>query len=141
MAEWQPGDRAAPYGARTCGTCRPCREGRDNLCENVQGVMGFHIDGFCRDLVVMPARLLVRVPNGLPWEEAACGTVTFSTVQHMLFDNAKLEPGETILVHAAGSGIGTVAIAWRRRLAAPSLPPPAPMRNAPRRWRLVPTMR
>ena len=42
--------------------------------------------------------------------DAACAPIAFSTVQHMLFDNAKLEPGETILVHAGGSGIGTVAI-------------------------------
>jgi alcohol dehydrogenase len=40
----------------------------------------------------------------------ACVPIAFATVQHMLFDNAKLEPGETILVHAAGSGIGTAAI-------------------------------
>src|SRR5262245_20523474 len=39
------------YGARTCGHCRACREGRDNLCEDVQGIMGFHVDGFARDLV------------------------------------------------------------------------------------------
>jgi len=110
VTAWKPGDRAAPYGAQTCGECRACKAGQDNLCENVQGVMGFHLDGFCRDWVVMPERLLVRVPDGLPWEEAACGPITFSTVEHMLFDNARLEPGETILVHAAGSGIGTVAI-------------------------------
>jgi NADPH:quinone reductase-like Zn-dependent oxidoreductase len=110
VSAWKPGDRAAPYGAQTCGHCRACKAGQDNLCENVQGVMGFHLDGFCRDWVVMPERLLVRVPDGLPWEEAACGPITFSTVEHMLFDNARLEPGETILVHAAGSGIGTVAI-------------------------------
>ena len=42
--------------------------------------------------------------------DAACAPIAFATVQHMLFDNAKLEPGETILVHAGGSGIGTVAI-------------------------------
>jgi alcohol dehydrogenase len=42
--------------------------------------------------------------------DAACAPIGFATVQHMLFDNAKLEPGETILVHAGGSGIGTAAI-------------------------------
>jgi alcohol dehydrogenase len=42
--------------------------------------------------------------------DAACAPIAFSTVEHMLFDNAKLAPGETILVHAGGSGIGTVAI-------------------------------
>ena len=107
---WKVGDRAAPYGALTCGTCRRCLKGEDNLCENVRGVKGFHVGGFACELVNQEARLLVRVPDGLSWEDASCGTITFSTVEHMLFDNAKLEPGETILVHAAGSGIGTVAV-------------------------------
>ncbi|ATR20891.1 Alcohol dehydrogenase [Roseomonas mucosa] len=107
---WKAGDRVAPYGALTCGHCRACREGRDNLCENVGGVMGFHLDGFAQELVNIPARLLIRVPENVTTNDAACATITFSTVEHMLFDNAKLEPGETILIQAAGSGIGTVAI-------------------------------
>jgi NADPH:quinone reductase-like Zn-dependent oxidoreductase len=104
------GDRVALYGAQTCGRCRACREGRDNLCEDVAGVMGFHIDGFAREVVTMPARLVVRVPDGVSFTDAACAPVAFGTVQHMLFDNARLEPGESILVHAGGSGIGTAAI-------------------------------
>jgi NADPH:quinone reductase-like Zn-dependent oxidoreductase len=107
---WRVGDRAAPYGARTCGTCPACREGRENLCENVQGVAGFHIDGFAREVANWPARTLVKVPEGVSFEDAACAVVTVGTVEHMLFDNAKLLPGETILVQAAGSGIGSVAI-------------------------------
>ena len=98
------------YGALTCGTCKACREGRDNLCENVGGIMGFHVDGFARELVNMPARLVIPVPAGVRLRDAACAPIAFSTVEHMLFDNAKLQPGETILVHAGGSGIGTVAI-------------------------------
>src|SRR6266540_2685842 len=105
-----PGDPVVMYGALTCGICKACREGRDNLCENVKGVMGFHIDGFARDLVNMPARLVIPVPDGVALRDAACAPIAFSTVQHMLFDNAKLQPGETILVHAGGSGIGTAAI-------------------------------
>src|SRR5215831_6259047 len=107
---FKPGDGVVMYGALTCGTCRACREGRDNLCENVGGIMGFHIDGFARDLVNMPARLTIPVPDGVSLRDAACAPIGFSTVQHMLFDNAKLEPGETVLVHAGGSGIGTAAI-------------------------------
>jgi len=107
---FKPGDAVVMYGAMTCGHCRACREGRDNLCENVGGIMGFHLDGFARDLVNMPARLVIPVPAGVAARDAACAPIAFSTVQHMLFDNARLEPGETILVHAGGSGIGTVAI-------------------------------
>jgi alcohol dehydrogenase len=107
---FKAGDRVVAYGALTCGTCKACRAGRDNLCENVAGIMGFHVDGFARDLINMPARLVIPVPAGVTLRDAACAPVAFATVQHMLFDNAKLEPGETILVQAGGSGIGTVAI-------------------------------
>jgi alcohol dehydrogenase len=105
-----PGDPVVMYGAITCGACAACREGRDNLCENVAGIMGFHIDGFARDLVNLPARLAIPVPAGVALRDAACAPIAFATVEHMLFDNAKLKPGETILVHAGGSGIGTAAI-------------------------------
>jgi alcohol dehydrogenase len=107
---FKPGDPVVMYGAITCGTCKACQQGRDNLCENVAGIMGFHVDGFARDLVNMPARLVIEVPKGIPFRDAACAPIAFATVQHMLFDNAKLEPGESVLVHAAGSGIGTAAI-------------------------------
>ncbi|KQT57074.1 NADPH:quinone oxidoreductase [Methylobacterium sp. Leaf456] len=104
------GDPVVPYGAMTCGKCRACSQGRDNLCEDVSGVMGFHLDGFSRELVNMPARLVVKVPPNVEAVQAACAGIAFGTVQHMLFDNARLEPGESILVHAGGSGIGTAAI-------------------------------
>ncbi len=105
-----PGDVVTAYGADTCGQCKACREGRDNLCENVAGIMGFHIDGFARELLNRPARLTIKAPKGVSFEDAACAPIGFGTVQHMLFDNARLEPGESVLVHAGGSGIGTAAI-------------------------------
>src|SRR5712691_8978266 len=110
VTNFTPSDRVVMYGALTCGACKACREGRDNLCENVAAIMGFHVDGFARDLVNLPARLVIPVPSGVALRDAACAPIAFSTVEHMLFDNAKLLPGETILVHAGGSGIGTVAI-------------------------------
>jgi alcohol dehydrogenase len=106
----RPGDPVVMYGALTCGTCRACRQGRDNLCENVGGIMGFHVDGFARDLVNIPARLVIPIPEGIALRDAACAPIAFATVQHMLFDNAELAPGEIVLVHAGGSGIGTAAI-------------------------------
>jgi NADPH:quinone reductase-like Zn-dependent oxidoreductase len=106
----KPGDRVVPYAALTCGTCRACLLGRDNLCENVGGVRGFHVSGFAQDLTNHPARLLIKIPDGVSIQDAACVAVAYGTVEHMLFDNARLEPGETILVHAGGSGIGSIAI-------------------------------
>src|SRR6266481_2446353 len=104
------GDPVVMYGALTCGACKACREGRDNLCENVQGILGFHVDGFARDLINCEARLVIPVPAGVAMRDAACAPIAFATVEHMLFDNAKLQPGETILVQAGGSGIGSAAI-------------------------------
>lgn len=111
-----PGQLVSIYGARTCGLCKPCREGRDNLCEHVSGVHGFHLDGFAQGKVNLPARLLVPAPPGCSPIAAALAPVTFGTVEHMLFDNAKLEPGETILVHAGGSGIGSAAIQLAKKM-------------------------
>jgi NADPH:quinone reductase-like Zn-dependent oxidoreductase len=110
VTRFRAGDRVVMYGAETCGHCRACRDGRDNLCENVGGILGFHLDGFARELINRPERLIVPVPQGVSHEQAACAPIGFGTVQHMLFDNAKLEPGESILVHAGGSGIGTAAV-------------------------------
>jgi len=116
VTTFKPGDAAVMYGALTCGTCPACRDGRDNLCENVGGIMGFHVDGFARDLLNLPARLVIPVPKGVSMRDAACAPIGFSTVEHMLFDNAKLKAGETILVQAGGSGIGTVAIKMAKAL-------------------------
>jgi len=104
------GQRVVPFSALTCGVCAACTKGRDNLCEDVGGVRGFHVDGFAQELTNHPARLVVPVPDGVDIQDAACVPVAYGTVEHMLFDNAKLEPGETILVHAGGSGIGSIAI-------------------------------
>lgn len=116
VTNFKPGQKVTMYGAMTCGHCANCRDGRDNLCENVSGVFGFHIDGFARDLMNMPARLVVPVPDNVSLRDAACAPIAFGTTQHMLFDNAKLKDGETVLVHAAGSGIGSVAIKMAKAL-------------------------
>ena len=118
VAGFRVGDPVVAYGGLTCGTCKACREGRDNLCENIAGIMGFHVDGFARDLLNMPARLVIPVPADVTLSDAACAPIAFSTVQHMLFDNAKLEAGESVLVHAGGSGIGTAAIKMAKAIGA-----------------------
>ncbi len=105
-----PGDIVSLYGALTCGTCTPCLEGRDNFCERMDSIYGFHIDGFLRQKMNIPARLAVRAPAGVDCISAALAPITFGTVEHMLFDNAGLEAGQTVLVHAGGSGIGSAAI-------------------------------
>ena len=106
----KPGQVVALFGAETCGTCAACREGRDNFCVNVAGIRGFHVDGLARERLNVAARLVVPAPEGVDVVKAACAPITYGTVEHMLFDNAHLEAGQTILIQAGGSGIGTAAI-------------------------------
>jgi alcohol dehydrogenase len=110
------GDLVSIYGAPTCGRCRPCREGRDNHCEHPKGVHGFHLDGYAREYANMPARNVIPAPEGVSDIGAALAPVTFGTCEHMLFDNARLESGETVLVHAGGSGIGSAAIQLAKKI-------------------------
>ncbi len=113
-----PGDKVVVLPGLFCRTCARCLKGQENLCENVAGIMGFHIDGLATDYVLAPAHRIVKVPAGVSLVHAACTTVSFATVQHMLFDNARLEKGETILVHAGGSGIGSTAIKMAKAVGA-----------------------
>jgi alcohol dehydrogenase len=115
-----PGDRVALYAGMFCGHCTACQSGRENLCENIgeRGIMGFHRDGVAAQYVRLPARQTVPIPAGVGWAQAATAPVTFATVQHMLFDNAKLKAGETILVQAAASGIGTTAVTMAKAIGA-----------------------
>jgi alcohol dehydrogenase len=110
VSAFREGETVVVYPGLFCGICKACKAGRENLCESISGIMGFHVDGMARERLVVPANRLIHVPPQVNPVDAACTTVTFGTVQHMLFDNAKLERGETILVHAGGSGIGTAAI-------------------------------
>jgi alcohol dehydrogenase len=114
----EAGQRVVVYPALVCGQCRRCRAGQDNLCEAVAGIMGFHVDGLATELVTVPARLVIPVPDGVDWPAAACATVTMATVDHMLVDNAQLLAGETILIHAGGSGVGSTAILMAKQMGA-----------------------
>ena len=120
VAGRKPGDRVAVYAGVICGHCAACREGRENLCENIAdgGIMGFHRDGLAAEFLRINARQTVPLPDRVSWAQAATAPVTFATVQHMLFDNAKLRAGETILVHAGGSGIGSTAIRMAKAVGA-----------------------
>ena len=51
VTRFKPGQPVVMYGALTCAICPTCKQGRDNLCEDVAGIMGFHVDGFAREFI------------------------------------------------------------------------------------------
>ncbi len=93
----------------TCGKCPACLSGNDNRCPD-STVLGFMVDGGCAEYVRCPEVNCLPYPENLDWAHAAAVPVVFQTAWHMLVNRAKLQPGENVLVIAAGSGIGSAAI-------------------------------
>lgn len=102
------GQRVAVHPYLFCGVCESCLRGEESTC--LRGdILGLVSDGGYADLVKVPASALVPLPDGLDFEPAAALTLAAMTAWHML-ERAKIEPGETVLVLAAGSGVGSAAV-------------------------------
>jgi NADPH:quinone reductase-like Zn-dependent oxidoreductase len=109
VEDWQPGDRVNPFLMATCGECRFCRTGRESLCPTA-GFISFTTGGGYAERVAVTARQLVRIPEGVSFEDAAALQVAFATSWHMLFTRGRLQAGETVLINSVGSGIGSAAV-------------------------------
>lgn len=79
-----------------------------------QRVFGITAGGAQAEYVVVPENHLAEIPPNLDWPEAATVPEVFITAHDALFTRAGLHPGETMLAHAAGSGVGTAAIQLAR---------------------------
>ncbi|MGI9068701.1 MAG: NAD(P)H-quinone oxidoreductase [Pyrinomonadaceae bacterium] len=75
-----------------------------------QRVFGITAGGAQAEYVIVPENHLAEIPANLDWAEAAAVPEVFITAHDALFTRASLQSGETMLVHAAGSGVGTAAI-------------------------------
>jgi NADPH:quinone reductase-like Zn-dependent oxidoreductase len=93
----------------TCGKCPACLSGNDNLCRDYTN-LGYMIDGGCAEYIRCPEVNCLPYPENLDWAEAAAIPLVFQTAWHMLVHRAQLQPGESVLVLAAGSGVGSAAI-------------------------------
>ena len=83
-----------------------------------QRVMGTARSGAYAELAVAPAAMLRLIPDHLSFEAAAAVPVVFLTAYHALITYGRLSAGERVLIHAAGGGVGTVAVQWARALGA-----------------------
>ncbi|MFI5302628.1 MAG: zinc-binding dehydrogenase, partial [Polyangiales bacterium] len=93
----------------SCGTCVACLAGRDNLCRRYR-ILGENTNGGYAELLDVPVANVLPMPESLTFVEAAAIPLTFQTAWQMLVDKARVQPGETVLVHAAGSGVSSAAI-------------------------------
>lgn len=79
-----------------------------------QRVFGITAGGAQAEYVVVPESHVAEIPESLNWVEAAAVPEVFITAHDALFTQAMLSTGETLLVHAAGSGVGTAAVQLAR---------------------------
>lgn len=104
-----PGDRVAPHFELSCGLCRNCLAGRENICLDFE-ILGGSVWGSYAEYLKVGAHHLVRIPEGLSPAEAVSSFVPFATAWEALVTVGRIGPGETALIHAAGSGVGSAAI-------------------------------
>jgi len=103
------GDRVAPHFLLTCGACRNCVAGRENICLR-PGVLGVTTWGTYAQFVKLRANNVVRLPDALSYVEAVAAQVPFATAWEALVEVGRLAAGETVLVNAAGSGVGSAGV-------------------------------
>ena len=103
------GDRVMLQPGLSCGRCSRCLAGEDNFCPTYD-VLGYQSDGGYAELVTVPAANAVPLPEAIDFTTAAAFPLSFLTAWHMLHTRARLVAGETVLVVAAGSGVGQAAV-------------------------------
>jgi NADPH:quinone reductase-like Zn-dependent oxidoreductase len=110
LVSWaRPGDEVMVQPGVACGHCAKCLAGHDNTCDEYD-IIGYRRDGGYAELVAVPGVNLIPKPQNLTWLEAAALPLVTLTAWHMLVTRANVQPGEDVLVHAAGSGVGSIGI-------------------------------
>jgi NADPH:quinone reductase-like Zn-dependent oxidoreductase len=106
---YEVGERVVINPGVSCGECEYCRRGEDSLCDTYH-IIGEHVDGGYAEFAKVPARNLMRIPEGFSFEEAAAAPLVFQTAWRALISRAGLRPGEDVLILGAGGGVGTACV-------------------------------
>lgn len=106
---FRSGDPVATIQRVPCGRCALCRNDRISLCR--EGVFfGEEIPGGYAEYVVSEEQGLSRIPEGIPFEDAAICACTIGTALHVTRARGRVAPGETVLITGASGGVGLHAI-------------------------------
>ena len=110
LVDWvQPGEEVILQPGVSCGHCAACLAGNDSFCPQYD-ILGYRRDGGYAEMIVAPAVNVIPKPRNLSWEEVAAVPLVTLTAWHMLVTRAQVQPGEDVLIHAAGSGVGSIGI-------------------------------
>ena len=100
------GQRVTNHFYLTCGQCKQCRAGRETLCLNSRGNVGSATDGGYAEYVALPERNTVLIPDGVSYVDAAVASDAIATPYHACHKEARLGPGDSVLIIGAGGGVG-----------------------------------
>ena len=103
------GQRVIVFPGFSCGACEYCLRGERTVCVRY-GYLGAHKDGGYAELVKVPAANVVALPETISFEAAAAVPLAMLTSWRAVITQAEVRPGQTVLVQAAGSGVGSAAI-------------------------------
>jgi len=110
------GDRVAVYNKIFCGQCEQCLGGRNNMCDNEPGQLGFNQDGGDQEYVLVPERNVVPMPDAVDFASAAVITCAGMTAVHAT-KLSGLRLGHTAIVDGIG-GVGILVVQAARHAGA-----------------------
>ena len=106
------GDRVVSHGNMSCRVCKACTDGREFDCKK-RCIWGFETGplwgGYC-EFTHLPEVNVMKIPEGVSYDDAAAASMTLLTSWHMLVGRAKITPGQTVLIMGGGSGVGSFGI-------------------------------
>ena len=106
------GDRVVSHGNMSCRVCKACTGGREFDCRK-RTIWGFETGplwgGYC-EFTHLPEVNVVKIPEGVSYDEAAAASMTLLTSWHMLVGRAKIQPGQVVLIMGGSSGVGNYGI-------------------------------
>jgi propanol-preferring alcohol dehydrogenase len=111
VKDFKVGDHVLIPPVFSCGHCYNCRIGRENICLNMI-MLGNNIDGAYAELVKVPAKDCIHLPEDMPLQESSIIADAISTPFHAVKNRAQVRPGDSVVVIGCGGvGINVVQIA------------------------------
>ena len=104
-----PGDRVLIQPGLFCGACEFCRSGEQCLCVKYR-IVGEHGPGTFAEKTVVPAVNVFPIPGELSFEQAAAFPLAYQTAWRMIVGRGGVRPGDTVLIHGIGGGVGWAAL-------------------------------
>ncbi|MDK2897400.1 MAG: alcohol dehydrogenase, propanol-preferring [Candidatus Atribacteria bacterium] len=102
----------------SCGNCRSCLAGRETICENLKGRLGFEFNGGFAEYVAVPEACLLPKPSNISFEQAAVVSDAVATSYHAFVRRAGIKEGDYLVIVGGGGGLGLHAIQVAQNLGA-----------------------